>query len=95
MGVLVEPKPDSYVTEWEAVQFDPTGYNRVKGILRNSPWLVQLRIDGPEVVVTRINTGTAETWTIKLGDWVVRSPHGRYWFMSNDEFVSQFNVVAE
>ncbi len=95
MGVLVEPKPDSYVTEWEAVQFDPTGFGRIKRLMRNSPWTVQLLVDGPTVVLMQIHNGTVERWELNLGDWAVRSPHGKYWFMSNDEFVSQFTVGAE
>jgi len=92
MGVLVEPKPGSYVTEWEAVQFDPNAYGRIKILMRNSPWTVQLLVDGPTVVLMQIHNGTIERWELNLGDWVVKSPHGRYWFMPDSEFRDQFVV---
>lgn len=97
MGVLVEPKPGSYVTEWEAVQFDPNAFGKIKVLMRNSPWSVQLLVEGDivAIVIMQIHNGTVERWDLKLGDWIVKSPHGRYWFMSHDEFQSQFEEVAE
>lgn len=97
MGVLVEPRIGSYVTEWEAVQFDGANVGAVRGILRNSPWVMHLNLtdSGAFIMVTQVNNGQLQQWTVSPMDWVVRSPHGKYWFMSTSEFESQFHVWAD
>lgn len=98
MGVLVEPKPGSYVTEWEAVQINiPGGLPSLKKLLRLSPWMVQVDLgeDDPKVVFTQITNGQIERWELNHGEWVVKSPHGRFWFMGQTEFASQFDVGEE
>jgi hypothetical protein len=92
MGVLVEPKPGSYVTEWEAVQVDVSDFAGIKRIMRGSPWLVQIVLDddGAHVLCTQIQNGQIEKWVSRSGDWIVRSPHGKYWFMGDIEFRDQF-----
>jgi hypothetical protein len=94
MGVLVEPKMGSYVTEWEAVQFDASDFRAFKKLARGSSWAVQLLLtdEGAKAVFTSMVNGSVEQWFVAEGEWAVKSPHGRFWFMDDREFRSQFHV---
>lgn len=94
MSVLVEPKLGSYVTEWEAVQFDGTNFSAVKVLLKHSPWTVYFDLSDTNVVCTQVVQGSVQQWRTAVGEWIVRSPHGRFWFMGEEEFASQFNTWA-
>jgi len=97
MGVLVEPRIGSYVTEWEAIQFDVDQFGNVRKLLRGSSWVAQLILDeAPYVQCTRVRPNTIfEMEKTYPGDWIVKSPHGRIWFMSDPEFQSQFHTWGD
>lgn len=94
-SVQVTPKSNSYVEEWVAVQFwSKDGILPVKKLLKNTEWSIfEARLEGPssQIVAAR----GSEFWRIHEGDWVVRSPHDKLWFMDNSEFTSQFFAEAE
>jgi len=96
MSLLVEPRIGSYVTEWEAVQFDGANLAAVRGILRYSPWTMHLDLtdNGAVILCTQMINGLLQQWKTTVGDWIVKSPHGRFWFMDDSEFQSQFNQWA-
>lgn len=96
MGVLVEPKDGSYVTEWEAVQVCGADcYPAVRKLLRGSPWVAQIDLgSGAAAVICSMATPVGLTQErLEPGDWLVKSPHGRFWFMSETEFHDQFTVT--
>lgn len=90
------PRPDSYVIEWAAVQVcGPDDHMAVKRLCRHSPWNVQIVLEENDTVTflfTQVTNNGIEQWPMRCGDWVVKSPHGRFWFMSDEEFRSQFDV---
>lgn len=94
MAVLAIPQSDSYVLEWQAHRFDASeGLAPVKRLMSKSPWAIRLLIDddGAHVVSVIVHpSGEIESWKTDHGDWIVRSPHGKFWFMSHEEFTSQF-----
>ena len=95
MGVFVEPKPGSYVLEWEAVQVCGADcFPAVRRLLKGSPWVAQLNLTdhGAEVVVSQVTPTGIDQWHVQPGEWVVKSPHGRFWFMSESEFDGEFTV---
>ena len=96
MSVMVEPREGSYVTEWEAVQFDGENLTAVRGILRHSPWTMHLDLtdNGAFIMCSQMIGGLLQQWKTGPGDWIVKTPHGRFWFMSDGEFQSQFMVTA-
>lgn len=97
MGVLVEPKPGSYVTEWEAVQVcGATCFPLVRRLLSGSPWVAQIDLgdDGAAVICSQVTPVGIRQERLAQGDWLVRSPHGRFWFMSEIEFHDQFEVTV-
>ena len=97
MGVLVEPKYDSYVLEWVAVQFDAAEFSSLKRIFHNTGWVVQLDLtdNGAQARCTNMANGQLRQVSVPEGDWVVRSPHGYLWFMDESEFRSQFHQWEE
>lgn len=90
----VAPKPGSYVNEWAAVQVvGAESYSTIKILTRNSPWIVQMDLsDGIRFVFTKQNGSTMEQWVAEVGDWVIKSPHGKFWFMDPSEFQANFEV---
>lgn len=94
--VQVTPKGNSYVQEWVAIQFIHTdGVGPVRKVLKGSPWeLFEAVIDGTEASFLLASKGN-QAWRINHGDWVVRSPHDKVWFMGHSEFLSQFYVDPE
>lgn len=89
------PRPDSYVLDWEAVNITgPGDLNTIKRLTRNTGWIVQLDLDKEAFVFTLPHPSGIEQWTAHPGDWVVKSPHGKFWFMGQDEFHSQFTWRA-
>lgn len=95
------PKVGSYVLDWEAVQLDSGGNDvlAVRRLLKNTPWIVQLNLLVRENkvkynFVAVHGGGGIEQWELETGDWVVKSPHGKVWFMGDEEFRSQFTVRA-
>lgn len=94
MTVKVTPKPESYVTEWEAVQITGSAsHGAIRRLTKNTPWNVQMTLDEDSMafVFTQVVGGSVEQWRAEVGSWVVRSPHGRFWFMSDGEFHDQFD----
>lgn len=93
------PKPDSYVIEWEALQIKGADdFPTLRRMAKNSPWAVQVVLEREDQVVfvfTTMHPTGVEQWTMTLNSWVVKSPHGRWWFMSESEFQSQFTWRAE
>lgn len=102
MGTLQAiPKPESYVLEWEAVQLDGGGTSlmTVRRLLKNTPWLVRFNLVVTENKVEYNfiavhGAGGLEEWNLSTRDWIVKSPHGKVWFMGDSEFRSQFTVRA-
>jgi len=94
MGVLIEPKEGSYVIEWEALRFDGANFSEVRKILKGSDWVAQMMLldVGSEVVISQMIAGQMVQWSVKPGEWIVKSPHGRFWFMGEAEFHSQFHL---
>jgi hypothetical protein len=45
---------------------------------------------GAFIMCTQLVNGVVQQWKTAPGDWIVKSPHGKFWFMSEDEFHSQF-----
>lgn len=93
MGLIhVEPHSDSYTVEWVAVEVNgPEDFFAVKRLCKNSPWQITLNIDDYHILFTQVQAGVLEQWKVYFTDgWVVRSPHGKFWFMSKSEFESQF-----
>lgn len=92
----VTPKPESYVNEWAAVRVDGAeSYSTIRILSRNSPWIVQMDLaesDGVRFVFTKQNGSTMEQWVAEVGDWVIKSPHGKFWFMDEAEFRANFEV---
>lgn len=93
-ALLVHPKPGSYVGEWAAVQIaDADSYSSIKVLMKNSPWIAQMDISNDvRFVFTQSHAGSIEQWVLGVGSWVVKSPHGKFWFMDNSEFLSQFEI---
>lgn len=94
---LVVPKPGSYVNEWAAVQVEGAeSYSKIKVMTRCSPWIVQMDLsaEGVLFVFTRQNASTMEQWVAKVGDWIIKSPHGSFWFMDDEEFRDNFESDA-
>lgn len=98
MAVLAIPNSESYVLEWQAHRFDAAeGMAPVKRLMSKSPWAIRLLIDddGIHIISVLVHaSGEIESWQTSHGDWIVRSPHNKFWFMSNDEFRSQFTWRA-
>lgn len=94
--VLAHPRPQSYCTEWSAAKFVAAeGVNVIKLLLKGTPWSIfsgTLQGDESYIVAT---DGHNQFWRINPGDWVIRSPHDKVWFMSHGEFESQFTWVPE
>lgn len=93
-AVLAIPKPDSYVNEWAAVQNDGAeAFAPIRRLVKGSRWQVQIDLsdDGVRYVFTSTAHGL-EQWTLEAYEWVVKSPHGKFWFMGVEEFQSQFTV---
>lgn len=92
MGMIqVEPHSDSYTVEWLALQVNgPDDFPTVRRLVKNSPWIASLVIDENLVAFTQLQAGNLEQWKVSFGEWVVRSPHGKFWFMGEVEFRSQF-----
>lgn len=92
------PKPGSYVIEWQAVQVEGAeSYGSIRVLMKHSPWIVQMNMtefDAVEFLFTTQHAGVMEQWKSTPGDWIVRSPHGRFWFMSDEEFKSEFTWKA-
>lgn len=92
------PKPDSYVVEWAAVQVcGAEDHYAVRRLCRNSPWQVQIVLEENDQVTflfTQVTATGLEQWPLTCGSWVVKSPHGKFWFMDDEEFKSQFGVLA-
>lgn len=93
--VLAHPKPESYVNEWVAIRFDPSeGAGPVKLMLKGTPFSIfSGAIQGSKSYL--IASDGASFWTINAGEWVVKSPHDKVWFMGESEFESQFNWRPE
>lgn len=95
---MVYPRPGSYVNEWAAVQITGAeSYSAVKILMKHSPWVVQMNLgadDQAEFLFTAQHAGVIEQWKQTAGDWVVKSPHGKFWFMDNDEFRHEFSQRA-
>lgn len=94
--VRANPKEDSYVIEWAAIQIKGAeDHLSIKRLCRNTPWAVQIVLEENDEVTflfTQVQSGIIEQWPVKVGDWVVKSPHGKFWFMDNSEFLSQFEI---
>ena len=91
MGQYVIPRPESYVLEWEAVQVcGAECFPTVRKLLRGSPWVAQLDLAEGDVVCSQVTPVGIVQEKLAMGDWLVKSPHGRFWFMSEPEFTSQF-----
>jgi hypothetical protein len=88
------PRKDSYVIEWAAVQITGAeAHSAIKRLFKNSPWVAQMVLEANDEVVfvfTNVHPTGMEQWTLRPGDWVVKSPHGKFWFMDNAEYESQF-----
>lgn len=97
--VLALPKPDAYVIEWEAVQINSAeAFGSLRRLVKNSPWAAQMVLEKDDVVLfvfTTMHPTGMEQWTMGISDWVVKSPHGKFWFMSESEFQSQFSWRTE
>jgi hypothetical protein len=94
------PKPQSYVTEWEAIQITGSTDDLVilRRLVKNTPWLLQIVLlanDAMTFMFTRTHSAGMEQWTVGLGDWVVKSPHDKFWFMSESEFQGEFTWVKK
>jgi hypothetical protein len=93
---LVTPKPDAYVNEWVALEWvGPESFAGVKRLIAKSPWVVQLYLDdpkGPSAILTQVHPSGVETWRLGEGDFLVKSPHGKFWIMGDEELQSQFDV---
>lgn len=97
-AIRVEPVPGSYVSDWAAVLVEgPDSYAALKVLLKHSPWIVQMEPDemvGVKFLFTTQHAGVIEQWKSTPGDWVVKSPHGKFWFMSGDEFRHEFSTES-
>lgn len=93
------PKPDSYVIEWEAIQIKGAeDYVPLRRLMKNSPWAVQIVLEEGDAVAflfTTMHPTGVEQWNMGASEWVVKSPHNRWWFMSDSEFQSQFTWRTE
>jgi len=97
MGVLVEPREGSYVTEWEAVQVCGSDcFPSVRKLLRGSPWVAQIDLahGSATIICSQVTPMGITQEKLEPGDWLVKSPHGRFWFMGDIEFLDQFHEVA-
>lgn len=97
MGTIqVEPKAGAYVDQWVAVQFlAEEGILPVKKLLKGSPWsILEAALLGSTEAFVVLIRGT-EVWRVNHGDWVVKTPHDKVWFMGEAEFASQFHLWSE
>lgn len=96
MTVNAKPKPDSYVIEWAAIQVCSAGdHMAIKRLCRHTPWNIQIVLEEDDTVsfvFTQVTNTGIEQWTMKCGDWIVKSPHGKFWFMDDEEFKDNFEV---
>lgn len=97
-SVKVEPKSDSYVIEWEAVRSEGAGsFASFRRLVKNTSWTVQMVLERDDItlyVFTTMHPTGIEQWNVWPGEWVVKSPNGRFWFMSESEFQSQFDSFS-
>lgn len=88
--VQVTPKVGSYVDEWVGVIFNRfDGIPPVKKLLKGTGWVILEAVLSDAEAFLIVVKGT-ESWRVNAGDWVVKSPHDKVWFMSDFEFKSQF-----
>lgn len=94
--VQVTPKKGSYVEEWVALQFDPDeGIVPLKKLLKGTSWnIIEAALMGNFDAFVVLAHGT-EFWRVNAGDWIVRSPYDKVWFMGESEFASQFYAEKE
>ena len=95
-SILAVPKEDSYVLEWQAVQLQGalTDHGALRRLFHNTQWNVRMgvQMDHVDFTFTLSHGSRLEQWDLSDGDWVVKSPHGRFWFMSNSEFRENFRT---
>jgi hypothetical protein len=93
--VQCQPKPWSYTIEWVALQFDPSeGIVSMKKLLRGTDWsIAEATINGAESQVVCAKGG--ELWRLNPGDWVIRTPYDKVWFMGDTEFQTNFDWRPE
>lgn len=95
-SILAVPMEDSYVLEWQAVQLQGalTDHGALRRLFDNTMWNVRMgvQMDHVDFTFTLSHGGRLEQWDLSDGDWVVKSPHGRFWFMSNHEFRDNFRT---
>lgn len=97
MGTIqCHPKPDSYVVEWVALQFNPVeGILPLKIVLKDTPWsILEATLLGSSEAFVIVAQG-AKFWRVNSSDWVVKSPYGNVYFMSQAEFESNFTWRPE
>lgn len=95
MGEFVTPRPGSRVLEWEAVQVCGADcFPAVRRLLKGSPWVAQLNLTdkGAVVVVSQVTPTGIDQWGIEPGEWIVKSPHGKFHFMGVSEFEANFDL---
>lgn len=95
-GILAVPKEGSYVNEWTAVQLQGalTDHSALRRLFHNTMWNVRMgvEIDHVKFTFTLSHGNHLEQWDMSDGDWVVKSPHGKFWFMDNSEFRDNFRT---
>lgn len=103
MGLVqASPKDGAYVTEWVALRFDGANFGLAKRLMANSQCVARIVLDGAAegpssawIAVTQVHGNGVQTFEVKQGDWIIRSPHGRFWFMDDSEYTSQFEWTPE
>jgi hypothetical protein len=95
-SILAIPTEGSYVLEWQAVQLQGalTDHVALRRLFDNTQWNVRMgvQMDHVDFTFTLSHGSRLEQWDLSDGDWVVKSPHGRFWFMSNSEFRENFRT---
>lgn len=97
MGIVqVTPKPESYCTEWTALKFNAVeGMAAAKKLLKGSPWSLYIVVGDTVDPYLVFQDGHSGPQTVHHGEWIVKSPHGKFWFMPEEEFLSQFEYEPE
>lgn len=96
MGIVqVHPRPESFCVEWNALKYNAAdGIIGAKKLAKNSKWQIHVVVGEAEDPYL-VFMSDAETKVVHHGDWIIRSPHGKFWFMEESEFNEQFTYIPE
>jgi hypothetical protein len=94
-GVInVEPRPDSYVLEWRAVEVNDENLNVIRRILKGlgASVFADFASDKSDDGVLLHIVFPGLTLRARPGDYLIVSPHDKVLVVDSDTFVEQFRA---